>query len=131
MDSFMKLRKDGELKKYLKLLSATNDDAGGASVAFCGHCMTAVGDGAICCDVCNEWFHFETECAGLDKKYRDHPLIDMDHIKYCCKKCKDADLTKLNDHVTTKNIEEILESLLTSSDTMTMMMQATSQKMIM
>ena len=66
--------------------------------------------------------------TGLDKKYMDHPLIGMDHIKYCCNKFKNADLTRLNDRVTTKNIEEKLESLQTSSDTMTMMMQATSHK---
>ena len=128
MNLFKKLRDDGELEKYLKLLRDTNDDPGGASATHCGHCMTAVGEEAICCDICNEWFHFETECAGLNKKYWDHPLIEMDHIKYFCKKCKDVDLSKLKKHVTTKNIEEKLESLKTTSDTMTVMMQATSQK---
>ena len=61
MDLLMKLRENGELEKYLKLLKASNDDAGGASAALCGQCMTTVGDG-ICCEICSEWFHFETMC---------------------------------------------------------------------
>ena len=61
MDLLMKLRENGELEKYLRLLKASNDDAGGASAALCGQCMTTVGDG-ICCEICSEWFHFETMC---------------------------------------------------------------------
>ena len=70
------------------------------------------------------------QCADLDKKYKNHPLIKMEIIKYCCRKCKKVDLTRLNDYATTKNIEEKLDSLQTTSDAVAMMMQAASQKLI-
>ena len=54
----------------------------------CGSCDLPLNENIICCDFCNDWYHFSAECAGFICK--DKKIVRNDHILYRCTTCIEA-----------------------------------------
>ena len=98
--------------------------------SLCGMCHDEVVQQGVCCEICNEWYHYREKCSGL-KVDMDHlditePLINSEQLIFLCSGCKnDARRKKLKIGIASE-IEGKLDDLKTTSDNLATMVQNTA-----
>ena len=118
------MHKHGHLKKVMNKLGISIEEPkadSDESAQPCGYCSVSVTDEGVICDICSKWYHYEKECSGIDRKFKD--LINSPNIIYLCNNCKEIDLGVRGKGVNTKVIENKLEEIKSNSDQLKLMMQ--------
>ena len=103
------------------VMHATNTSDGDSK---CGICNFNVGDDAVGCDVCSNWFHPTPLCTGLKPEAIDIIMADPDSgVFYKCNICRCSGLssqspgavrssqTGLSDPITASQLFEMIKSL--------------------